>query len=249
MTDKPLQEMRKFGTIHVFTTDVQGAIDKVMQAIETRSPQLFSFCNAATVNLSHRSPEFSAALQNAVLFNDGIGIDVASKILYGSFFPKNLNGTDLMPALFRSLDRPISVYLLGSLPGIAEKAGRAIEGYDPHVKVVGTHDGYFELSETPRIVKEIAATSPDLLLVGMGQPRQELWSVSVIEQLGIPIICFGAFMDFASGRIPRAPPAVRAMRIEWLYRLAMEPRRLFGRYIGGAIPYFVRVVAQRFHRG
>ena len=87
-----------------------------------------------------------------------------------------------------------------------------------------------------------------VVLVGMGQPRQELWAHSGLGQIGVPILCAGAFMDFASGRMPRAPRVVRSLRAEWMFRLVLEPRRLFGRYVGGAIPFLSRILKQRFGR-
>ncbi|BBD99712.1 hypothetical protein SAMIE_1032130 [Sphingobium amiense] len=240
---------RHFTGIAVRTTGKDGATAEILDAVYSRRPALFSFCNAATVNHAHGSAEFKSVLKDMVLFNDGIGLDLASLLLYGSFFPANLNGTDFIPLLFQAADRPISVYLLGGLPGVAESAAQTIEGYNPNVRVVGTHNGYFTFDETPDIVADIVRRSPDLVLVGMGQPRQEIWSHRVRDQVKVPLLCVGAFMDFASGRMPRAPRAVRMMRIEWVYRLALEPRRLFRRYVGGAIPYFFRILAQRFRPG
>ena len=240
---------RHFTGIAVRATGRQGAIEEVLSAVYNRTPVLFSFCNAATVNHAHQSAEFKAVLEEAVLFNDGIGLDLASLLLYGSFFPANLNGTDFIPLLLQAANRPISLYLLGGVPGVAEAAAPSIVNYNPNITVVGTQDGYFSFADTPKIVAEIAARSPDLVLVGMGQPRQEIWSHSVLHELKVPLLCVGAFMDFASGRMPRAPKLLRALRIEWAYRLALEPRRLFRRYVGGALPYFARIFAQRFRSG
>lgn len=240
---------RHFTGIAVRATGKDGAIAEILDAVYAHTPVLFSFCNAATVNHAHASAEFRAVLQDTVLFNDGIGLDLASLLLYGSFFPANLNGTDFIPLLLQAVDRPISLYLLGGLPGVADGAAQKIANYNPHVRVVGTQHGYFTSDDTPAIAADIARRAPDLVLVGMGQPRQEIWSHQVMGQVGAPLLCVGAFMDFASGRMPRAPRAVRMMRVEWVYRLALEPRRLFRRYVGGAIPYFFRILAQRFRPG
>jgi exopolysaccharide biosynthesis WecB/TagA/CpsF family protein len=243
------RKVRHFTGIAVRTTGSDGAIAEVLDAIYNRTPNLFSFCNAATINHAHSSPEFGQVLNRAVLFNDGIGLDLASMLLYGSFFPDNLNGTDFIPQLLQAIDRPVSLYLVGGLPGVAEGAADKIRSYNPHISVVGTHHGYFHFAETPQISAEIAKVAPDLVMVGMGQPRQEMWSDTVRADIGVPFLCVGAFMDFASGRMPRAPKLVRMMRVEWVYRLVLEPRRLFGRYIGGAVPYFFRILAQRFGMG
>lgn len=239
---------REFSGIVVRAANRMDAISEIMRAVYDGEPHLFSFCNAATINYAHRSPEFAEALSNATLFNDGIGLDVASKILYNEFFPENLNGTDLIPALFRGFDREVSVFLLGSLPGVAERAGEVIAASNPLVHIVGTHHGYFPSSQAAAIADLVAQAKPDFVLVGMGQPRQELWAHRRLGQIAVPILCAGAFMDFASGRMPRAPRVVRSLRAEWMFRLVLEPRRLFGRYVGGAIPFLSRILKQRFGR-
>jgi N-acetylglucosaminyldiphosphoundecaprenol N-acetyl-beta-D-mannosaminyltransferase/alpha-1,3-mannosyltransferase len=99
-----------------------------------------------TFNLALNSPAFSAALSKATVFNDGIGIDVASRILFGAPFPDNLNGTDLTPALLASLDRSTSLYLVGGPPGVAEEAARVLESRFACVSVVGCHHGFLHAS-------------------------------------------------------------------------------------------------------
>ena len=236
---------RRLGKISVRVTNTQEAAFELIRAVRSRVPQIFTFCNASTVNLAHSSSEFAKVLEGAVIFNDGIGVDIGSRILYGQAFEDNLNGTDFIPAMFGALEHPMRLFLLGGKPGVAERAGVALEQRFPMLCIAGTRDGYFSQTESADVLAMIEKAKPDLVLVGMGQPLQEFWAAENINRIGVPFLCAGAFLDFASGRVSRAPRYLRLARMEWFYRLVLEPRRLSGRYIGGAIPYLSRILMQR----
>jgi exopolysaccharide biosynthesis WecB/TagA/CpsF family protein len=201
-----------------------------------------------TLNLCTRLPALAAALSRATVFNDGVGIDIASSILFGKRFPANLNGTDFTPMLLESLDRPLRVYLLGSQLEVVNEASRRLQERFPRVSIVGSHHGFFSRDETNSLVANIRLSQTELLLVGMGNPIQELWAAENAAQTGAVVLCVGALFDFLSGRMPRAPTWVRALRFEWLYRLALEPRRLWRRYLCGFGPFLYTVLKQKLAR-
>lgn len=236
---------RKIGRVTLQLGSTNEAVSEIKRAICARSAKVFAFCNMHTFNHARRSRRFAEALAQATVFNDGVGIDVASKILFGSSFPENLNGSDLTPAVLRALDRPTSLFLLGSKPGVCEKAGRALEAEFEMVSIAGCHHGYFSDAESGRLAELIRRSGADLVLVGMGHPRQEIWSAENAAGIGVAIMCVGAYLDFASGQIRRAPRIVRSARIEWLYRLAVEPRRLYQRYLVDAVPFLWAIAAER----
>lgn len=242
------KSQRTIGTVRFTVTDHRGAIAEVKAAILQRNCSIFAFCNMHTFNLSMRLPALASALSRATVYNDGLGIDIASSVLFGEKFPANLNGTDFTPMLLESLDRPLRVYLLGSQSEVVNEASRRIQERFPRVTIVGSHHGFFSRDETGSLVDSIRASQTELLLVGMGNPIQEIWAAENAHQTGAVVLCVGALFDFLSGRIPRAPRWVRAVRFEWLYRLAMEPRRLWRRYFGGAGPFLYRVLKQKFAR-
>jgi alpha-1,3-mannosyltransferase len=207
---------------------------------------MFTFCNAHTVNLASSSPELRESLGSATVLNDGVGLDMASRRLFGSPFFENLNGTDFVPRLLAAADKPLRVYFLGAAPGIAEAAARqAAEGY-PNVQIAGVTDGYFGEERTGAIVEAIRQSDANLVLVAMGQPRQEIWASRHFPNFAGPTICVGALFDFLAGRMPRAPMWMRRRRIEWAYRLLNEPRRLSGRYLVGNAAFLARVMRQRW---
>ncbi|VWX53341.1 WecB/TagA/CpsF family glycosyltransferase [Novosphingobium sp. 9U] len=196
-------------------------------------PRVVAFCNAHTVNLARRDPTFVRALDRALVLNDGVGVDIARKLLYGSSFPANLHGTDLTSDVLMSAPKPLRIFLLGSAPGVADRAGKVLNDRFPRHTIVGTRDGFFNLNEGSAVATAIAATEADLVLAGMGQPRQEKWAFQFGEQTGALVMCVGAYLDFTAGVVRRAPRWAQRVRLEWLVRLAHEPRRLAGRYLIG----------------
>lgn len=245
MTDS---ETRMIGPVRMLAVSGAAAVGLILREIDRRSTAIFAFCNMHTFNLANKSPELVAALDKARVFNDGIGIDVASRILNGRPFPANLNGTDLTPAVLDALLLPTNVFLLGSADGVAERAGVVLAARHPNVVVVGTHHGFLNEDDAPTLIAQIRAADTALLLLGMGNPRQELWAARYADQAGAAVMCIGAFLDFTAGEVSRAPRIVQQLRCEWVYRMALEPRRMVGRYLGGAVPFLWAVMKERATR-
>lgn len=211
--------------------------------------QLFtkvSFLNAHNANIACSDEVFAEALNDFLVLPDGIGVDLAARILYGAPFPDNLNGTDFVPALLRASKRPLTVGLLGATRENADLAAEKLGALVPQHRFVVIHDGFFSAYEEPRIVADIAELRPDILLVAMGVPRQELWIARNIgpQHCTMPI-AVGALLDFLSGVVPRAPLWMRRLRLEWLFRLAVEPSRLWRRYVLGNPLFLARVMRQK----
>jgi alpha-1,3-mannosyltransferase len=239
------RETRRIGPVEVDVFDRDAAVNAILHSVEQCEPALVTFCNAHTVNLARRNGAFCDILSRFLVLNDGVGVDLASRSLFGQAFPDNLNGTDFTPHLLGASPRPLSVFLVGSKPGVAESAGRYLEGRYPHLTVAGCRDGFFAPEEEAGIVRAIRDSGADLVLSAMGQPRQELWAARTAPLIDRPIICVGALLDFLAKQVPRAPSVVRRMRLEWAFRLAQEPRRLAGRYIIGNVTFLAGMVRQK----
>ena len=240
-----VETTRRIGQLKVYPASRLEAIGKVSQSIDRNEPCIFAFCNAHTVNIASTSQEFVSAVEKATLFNDGVGLDVASRILYGQRFPENLNGTDLTPQLLENLPADTKIFLLGSAPGVASLAQRTLAIRYPELSFVGAEDGFFALDAEPKLAQRIADARAQLVLVGMGHPKQELWAARNVDAIDAVVLCVGAFLDFTAGEVRRAPPLVRKLRLEWVYRLVQEPRRLMRRYLIGNAAFLFRILYQR----
>lgn len=203
------------------------ALGALSGLIVSRGPHMVVFVNAEAVVLARHNKEFRDALLRASLrLVDGAGMSFAATFK-GSTFKGNLNGTDLYPYICRLLEeKKGSAYLLGGKPGIAERTGLWIAQNYPHVQVVGTHDGYFSKQEESDVIKTIQRAKPDVLLVGMGSPYQEIWINNNLQQTGATVaVGVGGLFDYYSDTVKRAPHWIRKIGFEWLWRILREPRR------------------------
>lgn len=184
----------------------------------------------------------------ALVLADGAPVVLASHLL-NKPLPQRVAGSDLAPALFERASatshpgaaprRTLRVFLLGAAPGVAERAQRNIESHWKGVDVVGVLSpplGFEnDHAENERIVSAVAAAQPDLLVVGLGAPKQELWIAKFADRLDAKVaLCVGATIDFLAGQRQRAPQWMRAVGLEWVHRLASEPKRLAKRYLRDA---------------
>ncbi len=167
-----------------------------------------------------------SALQSADLcLADGVGIRIAARIL-GVPLPTHLAGIEFAEALLAEAEKKgLRVYLLGGKPHIAEKAAANLQKKHPKLRICGTSHGYFKEDITPKI----AATQPDILFVCLGSPRQEIFIHENLEKTGASIgMGLGGSLDVWSETLCRAPLFFRKLRLEWLFRMLREPRRLCG---------------------
>ena len=236
--------------ISVLAIRWDDAIALLARLIAERRFTKVSFLNAHNANIAYTDPVFAEALDDFLILPDGVGVDLAAKLLYGAPFPDNLNGTDFIPAFLQASARPLTVGLLGATRANAEAASIKLAALAVQHKFVVIHDGYFSPAEEQAIVDRIEALRPDVLLVAMGVPRQELWIARHIDARHCTLpIAVGALLDFLSGSVPRAPLWMRRLRLEWLFRLCIEPGRLWRRYVVGNPLFLWRVVRQKFsHR-
>jgi len=182
-----------------------------------------------------------AYVEAGLVLADGAPLVLASRWL-GKPLPERVAGSDLVPALFdaTSADSPLRVFLLGGAPGVAERASANLAARWPAVTVVGTASPpkVFEndAAQNAAILARIAKECPDVVLVGLGAPKQELWVWRHRRAIAAPVVlCIGATIDFLAGERSRAPRWMRRAGLEWLYRLGTEPRRLGRRYARDAI--------------
>ena len=167
---------------------------------------------------------YAAAVNGAELvLADGVGDLCAARIL-GTPLPGRVAGADLVPRLLARLaERSGSVFLYGARPGVAERAGESLQSACPGLRIAGTENGY--ISDETALLEALEREKPDLLLLGLGAPRQELWMAENRQRTPAVMIGVGGLLDVFAGDIPRAPEAWQRLGLEWLYRLLREPRR------------------------
>jgi len=161
---------------------------------------------------------------------------------------------DLLPLLApEAVRRQWRVFYLGSRPGVAERAARTLRTQYPELQIA-THDGYFETSqsgeENQRVLAEIHDYAPDVLMVGMGMPRQEIWIEENLKDIAATaIFCCGGLMDLVAGEIPTPPRWFGSLGFEWLFRLLSQPARTWRRYLIEPWVILIRVVTQYLRSG
>ncbi len=225
---------RVFG-LECMDTPLDSAADYLVTRAQARTSCHAAFINAHCLNESVNDRALQQALQSAdVLFADGIGMQIASR-LHGHNLNNNVNGTDLFPYLCeRAVAADVPIGLLGGAPGVSDRCVEVLQQKYPKLRINYVRHGFIEPGDDAGVVTAINNSGVQLLLVAMGVPRQERWVQEHGERLQVPVvISVGGLFDFVSGRVPRAPLLVRKLRMEWLFRLCVEPRRLFHRYVVG----------------
>jgi len=227
---------------------MQEAIDAVMAP--SSSARQVSFVNVDCVNKACRDQAYREVLVTSDLrLADGIGLRIAGKIL-GNEVRQNVNGTDMFPRLCARLqDEKASLFLLGGRPGIADGVSRWVKERYPELRIAGIRNGFFQAGEEASIVEEINRSGATILLVAFGAPKQELWIRKHLKELKVrSALGVGGLFDFYSGMMPRAPQWVRELGMEWAYRLAKEPGRMWKRYLLGNGIFLFMVMLSKFRR-
>ena len=234
----------------------RAAADLAMAGQQKRACRVV-FVNAHVMDCAWADPAYRQTVASAeVRYADGSGMAIAAR-LAGDALADNVNGTDMLPLLAAEAVRNgVSIFLLGGAPGAAAGSAASItaQGY-PHA-IAGTHHGYFEAgsADETRVIERINASGASILLVGMGVPLQDSWIERNAHRLDVPVqVGVGGLFDFFSGKVSRAPEILRTLGLEWTWRLALEPGRMWRRYIIGNATFLARAalwaLKARVHRG
>ncbi|HEY8085477.1 MAG TPA: WecB/TagA/CpsF family glycosyltransferase [Methylophilaceae bacterium] len=213
----------------VVVTTPDELADRLLQRMAQSKQSVLLFAN--TNFIVKCRPLLPRMLNDEVIIvNDGVGMDIAALLLYRRRFKANLNGTDFTPFLITKCSRPLRVFLLGGKLQALDAAARYLDQELGQV-VVGSCDGYQGMQQADDLVQVINASEADVLLVATGNPKQEQWILDHYRQLNVKLLSgVGALFDFWAKDKPRAPAWVQRIRMEWLFRLCLEPKRLFKRY-------------------
>jgi N-acetylglucosaminyldiphosphoundecaprenol N-acetyl-beta-D-mannosaminyltransferase len=194
-------------------------------------PFVLAFANAHAMNSLVKSAPFFNALHSAdMVLRDGSGMAALFKLL-GLHPGLNLNGTDLIPQLIRLFDGRCIAFFGTQEPHLQRAVQAGEREFAPRSRFVSAHGFH----DTGVYLGMALLHKPALFVLGMGMPRQEEVAAALRATVAFPclIVCGGAIIDFLGGKTPRAPLWLRERGLEWVYRLAIEPRRLFQRYVIG----------------
>jgi N-acetylglucosaminyldiphosphoundecaprenol N-acetyl-beta-D-mannosaminyltransferase len=217
----------------------------------SRDRAIIQYANIHTLNMAYQDKwlkEFYNSCE--ILFCDGFGVKLAASLL-GTPIPERFTPPDWMPLFAEQCEKAgWSLFFLGGKEGVAEKATQVLRSQRSGLQIAGTHHGYFNKvqgsEENRGVVQFINQAHPDVLLVGFGTPMQERWVAENLHELHVgTIIVVGAMLDYLSGSVSRGPRWMTDLGFEWLSRLAVEPRRLWRRYIIGIPVFIVRVLKQK----
>ncbi len=185
-----------------------------------------------------------ALLDGDLVVPDGIGIIYASKIHHLGL-KERIGGVDLAEEMFKFLNtKKGSIYLFGSKPEVAEVAAFKLNQKYSNIKVVGTHHGYIDEEGEIAVVEDINTVKPDVVFVGLGSPKQEMWIHKYKRLLNCKVLIgIGGGIDVWAGHVRRAPRWVQKIGMEWFYRLLQEPRRI--KRIAKLPAFAIKVLATR----
>lgn len=233
----PFNNMSPVETVELLNVYLSG---DTKAAVCTPNPEM--------VMLALKDPEFMEVLnKSTVNIPDGIGIIYASRFTENRI-EERVPGCDTVLALFDKMkNNKKTVYFFGGAPGVAEKAKEEMEKRFKGLNVVGTADGYFDEEKEKLIIADINEKKPDLLLVGIGFPKQEKWIAKHLDELNTKVaIGVGGSLDVFSGTVKRAPQAFIKLNLEWFYRLLCQPSRI-GRML--QLPVFMfTVIKERYFK-
>jgi len=248
----------KLFQVGIDQVDNQETIQRIEEFIISKKPHQIVTPDTLAVLRARKDPEYHAILKSADLVTpDGAGILWATTTLN---YPlaERVTGIDIIHNICRlAAKKGYSLYLLGSYPGVVGEAALNLTRKYPGIKIAGTHHGYFACEdsqnyedvknsdsdnnkEEEEIVDEIRENRPDILLVGMGVPKQEKWISKNLDKMDVPVCMgVGGSFDVLSGRIPRAPLWMQRHGMEWIYRSIKQPNRAFRTL---ALFYFIWLV-------
>lgn len=232
----------RIGTIDIDALTFAEALDRIEELVIARRGGMVFTPNVDHIVNAENNVAFRQAYHRADLsLVDGQPVLWAARIL-GQTLPEKVSGSDLvLPLLIRAAARSWRVYLLGAEPGVAEKVAEWLQTTH-EVNIVGTAAPRVDLEnplENQKIAANIRAVKPDLVLVALGSPKQELFIHQIAKSLEPAVFLgVGASLDFLAGTVQRSPAWMSRAGLEWLYRLVREPRRLWRRYLVNDVQFF-----------
>lgn len=222
-------------------------LNRIRDSIEEKNKLSFTYVNTFVAVSASQNDSLKKDLNKiSSLYIDGIGMYWALRALNTSVSIKErINATDLnYRILDLALESNYKVFFFGGGAEAHEKLHAKLSQTHPHIKITGAikRSDY----NNQEVLNLINSSNPDILFVGLGTPEQEKWISANFEKINVPIVVgVGSWIEFATGVYPRAPMIMRKLGFEWLFRLILEPGRLWKRYLIG-IPVFIYFLTKEY---
>ncbi|GGR06735.1 WecB/TagA/CpsF family glycosyltransferase [Deinococcus ruber] len=222
--------------VNVHAVDYDRVLQVVLAAAAQRRPFSLSALAVHGVMTGATDAEHARRLNGLdMVVPDGQPVRWALALLHGQRLPDRVYGPELTLRVLRGLAAAgLSVYLYGSTPEVLNRFIANIRHDLPTLKIAGSEASKFRRTtpeEQLEIAEHIRDSGANLVLVGLGCPRQEVWAFEYRDLIGVPLLAVGAAFDFHAGTLAQAPKSMQASGLEWLFRLTQEPKRLWRRYV------------------
>ena len=220
-----------------------GVLARVENFVSEGKQHQIAYINAHCMDYAFKDREYKDILTHSdILYADGMAIVWAS-YFYGDPLPERVNLGDFLPELCKlCVKKGYKIFLSGGETGVAEKVSERLKKSFPNLKIAGTYHGFFKEDDNGTVIDMINKSGADIVLVGMGVPRQEKWIYKNKDKIKAPVLWgVGGLFDYYAGRIKRAPVWMRKAGLEWLFRLSLEPARLWNRYLIGNVLLLLRL--------
>jgi N-acetylglucosaminyldiphosphoundecaprenol N-acetyl-beta-D-mannosaminyltransferase len=222
--------------VQVSAIDYEAAVAKILAAAEKRERLTVSALAVHGVMTGVLDPAHQFRLNHLdLIVPDGQPVRWALKLLHGVRLPDRVYGPTLTQKVCEAAAvRGLSVFFYGSRPPVLAALARILQARVPGLRLAGTEPSCFRClsdREQLELAERIRRSGASIVFVGLGCPRQEVWIYELGHLLTLPLIAVGAAFDFHAGALPQAPPSWQRAGLEWLFRLACEPRRLWRRYL------------------
>lgn len=236
--------------VQVSSLTVPQIMGRLAEWVQQDQPRNIFYVNAHSLNLAWQDNHLRNLLNRAdLVYPDGISVVWSAQYLFGCRMQK-ITGADWVHDYCQQAAQfGWRTYILGGRPGVASQASANLLIKYPGLQIVGHADGFFQAKSVTQVLDEIHQTEAQVVFVGMGTPQQEMWIDANREAIRAPVCwAVGAMLDFVAGTEPRAPRLVRALALEWFWRLCMDPRGKWRRYILGNPLFVYRVLRQHLDR-
>jgi N-acetylglucosaminyldiphosphoundecaprenol N-acetyl-beta-D-mannosaminyltransferase len=234
--------------VRVSCIDKNGILDIVKDWANASLPRTILYVNAHCLNNASTDPEYRSILNQAdLVYADGIGVVYAGRLINHRSLQK-ITGRDwIWDYCMMAEAISISMYILASRPGVAQKAAGILLQKQPKLNILGVTDGYFVNKKEQDILKDISLKKPQVVFVGMGTPSQEKWIWKHRSEIAAPV-CWsvGALFDYVGGIEPPVPNWLNSLALEWFWRLLMDPIGKWKRYLLGNPLFVMRALKEKY---